>query len=287
MTLIRYPGSKERLAEQIITRFPIEMSLPLWMDHNRWEYREPFFGAGAIGFNILEVLPPSCGAWINDKDFGLICLWNAVRNAPEELKDKIERFEPSIEHFYRFKEEDGKKDVDPVEIGFRKLALHQMSYSGLGYMSGGPLGGREQTSKYSIDCRWVKENLMYKVRNLHELISRIKLKITCGDFANLIDDNPDVFLYLDPPYYGKGNDLYRYSMSEDDHVRLADLLKETPNKWVLSYDDHPRIRKLYDWADFASLEIIYTTSTAKESRRPKNREILITRNGIKKAENED
>jgi len=283
MTLIRYPGSKEKLAKQIIARFPIEMSLPLWMDHNGWEYREPFFGAGAIGFNVLGVLPPSCKAWINDKDFGLVCLWKAIQNAPKELKDRIEGFEPSIEQFYQFKEEDGRADIDPVETGFRKLALHQMSYSGLGYMSGGPLGGRAQASEYSIDCRWIKENLMYKAQNLHELMSHIKLKITCGDFAALIDDNPNVFLYLDPPYYEKGNDLYRYSMSEDDHVRLAGLLKTTPNKWVLSYDDHPKIRELYNWADFALLEIIYTTSMARESRRPKNREVLITHNDVRKA----
>jgi len=281
MTLIRYPGSKERLANQIIKHFPLEMSLPLWMDHNGWEYREPFFGAGAIGFNILEVLPPSCRAWINDKDLGLICLWNAVQNASEELKDKIEQFEPTIERFYQFKEEDGRADIDPVETGFRKLALHQMSYSGLGYMSGGPLGGKEQTSEYPIDCRWVKENLMYKVQSLHELMSRIKLKITCNDFAELIDDNPNVFLYLDPPYYEKGDDLYKYSMSDNDHVRLSNLLKTTPNKWILSYDDHPRIRELYDWAEFTLLEIVYTTSRARESRRPKNEEVLIARNGHK------
>lgn len=281
MGLIRYPGSKERLIREIVRHFPDAMSLPLWMNHNRWEYREPFFGAGAIGFHILEKLPPNCSAWLNDIDWGIVCLWKSVQDDPARLAEKIEAFRPSVEAYNTYKEQDGRMDLDPIEIGFRKLALHQMSYSGLGVMSGGPLGGQTQTSsEYNVACRYSPQNLLNQVVHYHEILGKFpQLKITRRDFSELIDDSQKVFLYLDPPYYEKGEQLYKHSMTDDDHVRLAELLRHTANHWVLSYDDHPRIRRLYDWATIMEIEVVYTTAEAKGAR-PKNKEIVITRTTI-------
>jgi len=95
MALIRYPGSKEKLAKQILPFFPQELFMPLWASD--WEYREPFFGAGAIGFRILQTLPPKTRIWLNDIDFWLVCLWQSVWHAPDELKEMIERF-PQFQH---------------------------------------------------------------------------------------------------------------------------------------------------------------------------------------------
>lgn len=277
MALIRYPGSKEKLAKKIISHFPWEMSFPLWMDHNRWEYREPFFGAGAVGLKILRMLPPSCNAWINDKDYALVCLWQAVLNDIDNLIEKIARHEPSVDKFYQYKKEDGQSNIDPLELGFRKLVLHQTSFSGLGYKSGGPLGGRNQNNPlYTVGCRWSKANLIHNAVQAHKILAGVaNLKITCKDFAELIDDRQEVFLYLDPPYFEKGEELYKYDMSNDDHKRLCRLLRSTPNKWILSYDDHFIIRKFYSsWTEIYELETTYSTAEQRGSR-PKNKEILI------------
>lgn len=278
MSLIRYPGSKEKLASIIIKeKFPIEASAPLWMNSNQMEYREPFFGAGAVGFRVLEYLPPGCRAWINDLDYGLVCLWNSVKSKTEHLKlcRMVDTFIPSVDCYHKFKEKDGQRDLDPAMVGFRKLALHQMSYSGLGFKSGGPLGGKKQNNElYSIDCRWRPENLVSDIIRLHKLLSRTQIKITCKDFSALIDDNPQVFLYLDPPYYDKGEELYKFSMSDDDHTRLADALKHGGNSWVLSYDNHPFIRDLYqEWAYVYELNVHYSIATGQNR---KNKEVLIS-----------
>src|SRR5687767_4999333 len=114
MPLIRYPGSKAKLADAIINRFPPEMRMPLWMDKGGWEYREPFFGSGAIGREILAMLPSRCSAWINDLDYWLSCLWLAVRDDHVALCRRISDFEPTAEAFYQFKEQDGDRSIDPV-----------------------------------------------------------------------------------------------------------------------------------------------------------------------------
>lgn len=277
MALIRYPGSKEKLSNRIWSLFPDEMRHELWMEARAHEYREPFFGAGAMGFRILAILPKRCRVWINDIDPGMHALWSAVANHHRELIRHAMRFTPSTDYFYQFKEEDGRLTGCMVRDGFRKLALHRMSYSGLGVMSGGPLGGRNQKSEYNVACRWSAERISKDITKLHSIFRRFRdLRITCGDFSPLIhDDSGESFIYADPPYYEKGGQLYKHNMNHEDHERLALLLRETKAKWVLSYDDHPAIRLLYSWATFHEIHVKYTMAKAK-GVRPKNREVAIT-----------
>jgi DNA adenine methylase len=255
------------------------MSGPLFMDYDA-EYREPFFGAGAIGFDVLKLLPRSCDVWLNDWDYGIVCLWNVVRNNIGPLIEKIERFTPSIDMFRLYKQEDGKK-LDPIEVGFRKLALHQMSYSGLGVMSGGPLGGISQSGNYTVDCRWSKDNLIHNALECHDILNmHPKTRITHKDFSALIPcSDSRTFIYCDPPYYEKGKDLYKFSMSEQQHAKLSKMLMQTQARWALSYDDAPEIRKLYSWAMFYEITTTYTVGESRGDSRPKNKEILIVPRG--------
>lgn len=283
MALIRYPGSKEKLTRPIWSRFPDQMKHELWSSRNPWEYREPFFGAGAIGFKVLQRLSPSCRVWLNDIDPGMAALWRTVRDEPEELIKRFDRFEPTAELFYQFKEEDGRTDIPDAQAGFRKLAMHRMSFSGLGAKAGGPIGGKDQENAvYKVGCRWNPEAMKEEVRQLHKRLRPYKqFRFTCEDFAALIDGAPrECFIYVDPPYYEKGPELYKYAMDEADHVRLAGLLRETAATWVLSYDDHIAIRDIYSWATIEEVKITYTCSTSKDGKRPKNKEIIITHPGV-------
>lgn len=282
MPLIRYPGSKSKLATAIINSMPWGIRGPLFASASKWTYIEPFFGSGAIGFSILGKLQreyPYQPVQLSDKDYGMVALWNAVKDAPEELTAMIREFTPHEDRFYEYKQNDGDTTIDPVVAGFRKLALHQMSISGFGAMSGGPLGGRDQeNAKYRVDCRWNPERLMCHVWDCHKVFKAFKLlSIKTLDFEQAIADaDSNSFVYLDPPYVEKGGMLYKYSMSEGDHCRLARLLKFAQFHWALSYDDHQMVRDLYAWAEIRELEVTYTNATLNgQGSRPKNREILI------------
>lgn len=284
MSVIRYPGSKAKLVTPIWTAFPDAVKHELWSNNLRWEYREPFFGAGAIGIQVLERLSRQVDVWLNDIDYGMVCLWRSVYQNSESgpLAKMIDEFTPTAEAFYRFKAEDGRRDLPEHEVGFRKLALHRMSFSGLGYMAGGPLGGKDQeNARYKVNCRWNPGAIKADIARVRAVFRRgfHSFQFTCLDFAEVIRDAPpDCFVYCDPPYYRKGPELYRHSMSELDHRRLAELLRETKARWALSYDDAPTIRRLYHWAEVTPLEIKYTTARVAPgvTERPKNREILIT-----------
>lgn len=279
MALIRYPGSKAKIAAEIEHSFPDEMCFDLHANASRWEYREPFFGAGAVGFKVLPRLHPDSAVWLNDIDPGMAALWRSVWQSPKDLCQKIAAFTPSAERFYEFKQQDGEASVPDVERGFRKLALHQMSVSGFGAKSGGPLGGRDQENAlYKVDCRWNPQRLMLGVATCHRILSDFRqVRITCGDFSELLKDAPpECFIYLDPPYVVKGDQLYKHSMTEADHRRLAKCLERANCSWALSYDDAPLVRELYRWADIREVHITYTNATHAKGSRPKNREVVIT-----------
>lgn len=275
---IRYPGSKAKLRRKITDVFPESAMMRLFSSVLPC-YCEPFFGSGAIGWEALEsvIASPKTRVIINDIDPGIACLWKAVRDEPERLCEFVFRFEPSAEKFYQFKKQDGEPCVDPTVRGFRKLALHQMSFSGLGAMSGGPLGGKHQgNSKYNPSCRWNPERIVVKIRQCSSTMQKFRqFDILNQDFGQVLESLPaGAFVYLDPPYYVQGAALYKHAMSEKDHERLASLLRQAKFRWVLSYDDHPRIRELYSWAIINNFEMTPTMQTAKGKRR-KNREIVI------------
>lgn len=284
-SLLRYPGSKDKISARIIASFPDSVAVSLFQRPGL-EYREPFFGSGAVGCDVLNTLPRTSSVWLNDKDYWLVCLWNTIRDQPRELIEELTRMHPTADGFYALKEQDGDRGPDPIVIAARKIALHQWSFSGLGAMAGGPIGGRKQSSEYNVDCRWNITRLKAAIAERHELFRGFpRVNITTRDFADLIDTAPpQAFIYADPPYYEKGPELYKHSMSDEDHRRLAAALRSCRAEWVLSYDDHDFVRSLYgDWASIRSVELTYTTAIAKDGARRKNREILITPNRSGKA----
>jgi len=99
--------------------------------------------------------------------------------------------------------------------------------------------------------------------------------ITSTDFEGVIAaSGQDVLIFADPPYYHKGNYLYRPKMKVDDHVRLASCLKRTPHKFILTYDDCEEVRSLYAGCYAYERGWLYTTKS--ELERKKGRELFIT-----------
>jgi DNA adenine methylase len=262
-SLFRYPGGKHKLLNHILKSVGSAL-----VDR---EYREPFFGGGSVGINVVKKFQPT-KIWINDFDTALADLWTMVMNEPDLLKDAVNQFTPSVEAFYAFKKllSGDISDVSAAERGFMKLAIHQMSYSGLGTMAGGPIGGKTQTSKYPVGCRWSPNNICKQTDKIHELFASTTIhhgSCTALDYRELIEKPGSAFLYLDPPYYDQGAKLYQYGFGVQQHIEMRDLLQASKNPWVLSYDDDPNIIDMYvDWADIKRIENVNYSITAIRDR---------------------
>ena len=71
------------------------------------------------------------------------------------------------------------------------------------------------------------------------------------DFGTLIRhyDRPVTFFYCDPPYHateGYYQNIGEAGFTERDHIRLRDTLLSIQGKFLLSYNDDPFVRELYD-----------------------------------------
>jgi len=266
-SFFRYPGGKAKLQQKIIPKLGNIANL---------EYREPFFGGGSIGIAVLDQRPAS--VWINDFDDGIAALWQSVIYYPALLKEQIRQLKPSVAAFDQIKSELSSKvpscdSADQIaNFGLKKLAIHQLSYSGLGTKAGGPLGGKHQRSKYKIDSRWSPNYMCAQIDLIHAKFAGLEVCCTSVDFMALIEDTSRrAIVFLDPPYWEKGSSLYQHAFSDADHQRLADALRVTEHHWVLTYDDCPQIRALYNWATIEVLEVKYSIAGS----HTKN-ELLIT-----------
>jgi DNA adenine methylase len=273
----RYPGGKNKIKNQILG------NLKFCSD-----YIEPFFGGGSIGLNYLILNKELKNFHINDYDFGIYSIWKTVAHRPDLLKKKVLVFKPDVNLFYKYKNDllvHRKSDSDAViaNIAFKKLAIHQISYSGLGVKSGGPLGGERQSSNYKIDCRWSPKYICEKIDEIHNMFKKICLKVSFDSYKDILKNcSKDSAIYLDPPYYQKGNDLYQFGFSLQDHIELSEILNSIENKnWVLSYDDCDDIRRIYSWAKISEIDNINTITSSKckntgERKGTLKKELIIT-----------
>ena len=239
--------------------------MQIYNQHSFTEYREPFMGGGAVCFQLLQKLfNPIRKVWINDLDRGIYAIWWATINDPGGFKKRIRHFKPSTKSFYAFRQELLDKErlatMDVLELAMKKLAVHQMSYSGLGTMAGGPIGGKTQkSSRYTVDCRWSPQNVFRNIDKVNRLLMGKEVTVTCVDYKDVLKDaSSETAVYLDPPYFEKGPELYQFCFTENDHRELHTILSNANFPWLLSYDDHNTIRELYRGCTIIRVPISYT-----------------------------
>jgi DNA adenine methylase len=272
MSVLRYPGGKSKVAGKIVSAIKRYLQ-----DHNGIiEYREPFFGGGAVGLRLIQECPQLQRVWINDADPAMACLWRSLVARPASMRVILGCLEPSVGLFQLYKKllrkiynPEDLAGYDPIAVAAMKVACHRMSYSGLGPMAGSPIGGWTQSSKYDVGCRFDEERISRSIGAARERLTSVDLHpevCTCLDFEELIRAPGAAIYYLDPPYYKAGPALYQVAFDHADHVRLARLLRDEERPWLLSYDQYPVIEELYGgWAMFAEVPISYSINGAVKS----------------------
>jgi DNA adenine methylase len=246
--LIRYPGSKDRhlkfLREYIDPIAALTRSVV-----------EPFAGTASITFDLLKRGVVDRYR-ISDVDESMVALWLTVRDQPEDLIKLVREYKPAVDDFYEFKEHPGE---ETLERAFRKVVLHQISYSGLGAAAGSPIGGRAQKSAYTVDCRWSPKRIEKGINECHTLLAGHDGVISAASWEETIAWAIDTesFIYLDPPYIEQGEKLYANGVI--DHGALADTLhaaRDFHAGWLISYDNAPLVETLYgSWAHVEGVDV--------------------------------
>jgi len=259
-TIFRFPGSK---AASLPALTPFLDRLL----QGRKSFHDVFTGGGAVALSVAERYP-RLQLCLNDLDPDLSAFWRVVAGeAVEALCDRLD-IRPTIDLFNELRHTEPKTEVDRA---FRAVFFSRCCFSGL--LHGSPLGGDRQLSPNKVFSRYHGTRLVRQIMQAHKLLAG-RTVITCMDGAQYVGRHPTAPMYLDPPYFEKGDRLYRQRMSLADHLGLADALRSAAN-WVLSYDYSLVIEELYAWARCHALGARYSVS-GKKTKWAANEELLIT-----------
>lgn len=274
---LRYPGGKNKLSA-FIAKICIDNKI-------NGHYVEPYSGGASVAlFLLIEGFVEKIT--INDKDRSIYAFWHSVLNRTNQLCEKIENAELTIDEWKRQKSiQTNKKEAGLLDLGFSTFYLNRTNRSGI--INAGVMGGMEQNGNYLMDCRFNKSDLIQRIKNIAKLKKHIRLYKK--DAIKLIDKiqqeahNDNVVFYFDPPYYLKASTLYMNHYEDKNHKKVSDKIKSIKNiKWIVSYDNVPEIQKLY--ADCQKKEFSFN-HTAYEIRE--GQEILFFSHNIEQPKIED
>lgn len=242
---LRYPGGKAKLYRFL--SFIIKNNSPIDT------YIEPYAGGAGAALALLmnRVVKKIV---LNDSDEFIFKFWHSIVNKNQLFQKKILNTPITIEEYQKhkiiFKNIKKLKLVSDLEIGFTAFYLNRCNRSGI--FKSGPIGGYNQEGNWKIDARFNKLDLIRRLEHIYDFREFIDIyNYDAIDFlrnklSRLNIDPEKTLVYLDPPYYEHGCELYPNYYKHKDHIALQEFLKnDLKIKWILSYDDTDEIRKLY------------------------------------------
>lgn len=261
-TPLRYPGGKGKLAayvKQLIRDNKLDDG----------EYIEPYAGGAGIALELLLQEYVSM-VRINDVSHHVYSFWKSVLNDTDELCRRIKNTRLTVAAWKRQKKIfKNPKDHDYLTVGFATFFLNRTNRSGI--LNGGVIGGLDQTGPWKIDARYNADELIFRIESIAKMKSRIKL--THSDAVAFLKHglpkwHEKALIYLDPPYFEQGRELYYDYYDSDDHAAVAAVVTKTMKErhWIVSYDNVPEIRKLYAGFRCLSYNVRYTARERYEGK---------------------
>lgn len=222
-SFISWIGGKKLLRKEIIKQFPEQFS----------RYIEVFGGAGWVLFG----KEPTKMEIYNDVDGELVNLYRCIKCHPEAVQKELDGILMSREIFFDCRQQ--VKGLTDIQRAARFFVLIKESY-GANCES---FGARPRNLQKATDFLKAASDRLQNV-----VIENV-------DFERLIKtyDREDALFYLDPPYY-QAEKYYQNEFSKEDHERLRNALDKMKGKFVLSYNDHEEVKKLYEAYNITEVE---------------------------------
>ena len=260
---LRYPGGKAKLTKllhQVISKNFAQKPV----------YIEPFAGGAGAALNLLfnnsveKII-------LNDADVRIYSFWKSVLEQNDNFIEHIKSNDVDLPNWERYRNIYlSPEDHCTLEVGFATFFLNRCNRSGI-LPNGGPIGGRNQTSKWKIDARFNKETLIDRISKIGTWKDRIEAKNTDAiELIKHLESNSselERFYYIDPPYYKKGSRLYLNFYRHKDHEELSTCIKEIKrSKWILSYDNTDEIKKMYSGYKIQEYTLNYSANIIQSGK---------------------
>lgn len=240
-------GGKSKLRKTIIEMIP---------EHTC--YIELFFGAGWVYFGKEE----SKVEVINDIDKELINLFKMIKYHAPEIERLLE-YEFSGRDIFEEYKHYRVEYLTEINRAIRFLYLISQSFAGKGNHYG---YGTNSKPSPQIFYNGVLDSVKKRLRNTY---------VENLSFDKIIDkyDREYSFFFCDPPYFETAG--YGTEFGEKEHLILRDKLKNIKGKFLVTINDHPKVREWYKEFNIQEVSVNYSVSRNAESRK-KYGELIIT-----------
>jgi DNA adenine methylase len=240
--IIARAGGKTQLVPKILKKAPSHKT-----------YVEPFVGGGAVFLK----KPLAERNVINDKDKDVMKVYKGMKNSSTINKCNNR---PSKKKFNKIKSKSNKSMCDI-------LYLNKNSFGS---------GGTAYASDKHPERFKNQKNLGIIYQKSHKDDYKEKLKKTTvlnQDYKKVMKryDGKNTFFYLDPPYVGSEKVYKEQGVTPEDVCKIA---KSVDGKVLISYNDHPRVRKACRGMRFNKVNTRYTLGA--KSNNTKAKEVLIS-----------
>lgn len=258
-TPLRYPGGKQRLA-------PFIAEILKYNDAVGWGYAEPYAGGAGVAIELLLARRVE-HIYLNDSSRHIYAFWKAILSDPDAFCRRIARASLTLDAWRAHREVVRHPDRhDLHDLGFSTFFLNRCNRSGV--LTAGVIGGVSQRGEWRIDARFTRNELIKRI----ETIAAHRRRITVSNFdaedfmQQRVNALPRTTLvYCDPPYFARAERLYLDVYEPADHARLAKFIQTKLRRpWLVSYDNHATIAKLYRGRRQFRYSIQYSAITAYE-----------------------
>lgn len=236
-TPLRYPGGKSRAVPKLANFIPNLEDYQV--------YREPFLGGGSVALWVTQKYP-NIRVWVNDLYEPLVNFWKVLQDDGDKLRYKLVELKSRYPDrgsakglFLEAKEIINDREKSHLDRAIAFYVSNKCSFSGLTESS----SFSAQASESNFSMRGIEKLKFYQyvIRDW---------SITNYDYAALLDDNRQAFVYLDPPYdikdnlYGKKGNMHRGF----DHDKFAHICDNYVCRQLVSYNASQMIKDRFnDW----------------------------------------
>jgi DNA adenine methylase len=257
--VIKVHGGKFYSHQWIISHFP--------KNYQEIIYIECCIGGGSVLLNKKTSVKEVC----NDLDWNISNIFYVLVKHSDELQEKLKNISYSEKIFEQAKTSNGRGLVESdsalVTCAASEIVLRRFSR-----------GGLKKSFAWSKRLRGGKPGDVNAWDTFKELLPKIikrleNVEVYNMDVIALVKkyNQEGCLHYIDPPYLPttrKVKNVYDFEMSEKKHLELAELLKQTKAKILLSGYQSDLYMKLYkDWNLDTKVIINHSSQSKKKERR--------------------